>query len=117
MPGDSANERMLICIKLLHTGVWAIFAGCIAVIPFAALEKSFKLGAGLSGIVLIECLILAANRCRCPLTDLAAARTEKRAANFDIYLPRWLARWNKIIFGSLFAAGELVLLVKWTLSR
>jgi hypothetical protein len=36
---------------------------------------------------LIECTILAVNRCRCPLTDLAVRYTEHRASNFDIYLP------------------------------
>jgi hypothetical protein len=38
-------------------------------------------------MVLIECIILAANQGRCPLTGLAAGYTEQRTANFDIYLP------------------------------
>jgi hypothetical protein len=60
-----------------------------------------------------ECLVLAVNRGRCPLTNLAARYTDERAANFDIYLPEWLARHNKSIFGLLFVAGELVLLWRW----
>jgi hypothetical protein len=44
---------------------------------------------------------------------LAAPYTEERADNFDIYLPVWLAKYNKIIFGSLFVAAEIFLLVKW----
>jgi len=32
---------------------------------------------------------------------------------FDIYLPLWLARHNKTIFGSLFLAGELIVLGCW----
>ena len=61
----------------------------------------------LTGLILVECAVLAVNQCRCPLTDLAARHTEARAANFDIFLPLWLARNNKTIFGTLFVAGEL----------
>ena len=40
-----------------------------------------------------------------PLTTVAARCTHERRANFDIYLPEWLARYNKHIFGALYAAG------------
>jgi hypothetical protein len=36
-----------------------------------------------------------------------------RAANFDIYLPLWLATYNKHVFGPLFVAGILVALYRW----
>jgi hypothetical protein len=107
---------ILLGIKLLHTAVWIFFAGCIVTIPFAAAASRYKAAVVLSGAVFIECLVLAANRGRCPLTDLAAVHTDERADNFDIYLPLWLARYNKIIFGSLFVASEIFLLVKWVVS-
>ena len=44
----------------------------------------------LTVLILIECGVLAVNRGRCPLTDVAAKFTDKRADNFDIYLPNWL---------------------------
>jgi hypothetical protein len=50
---------------------------------------------------------------RCPLTGVAARYTDDRRDNFDIYLPLWLARYNKLIFGSLFAAGLLFTLACW----
>ena len=43
--------------------------------------------------------MLAVNHMRCPLTDLAARYTVNREDNYDIYLPPWLARHNKQIFG------------------
>ena len=100
-------------IKLLHTAVWFFFVGCIVAIPFAGARHHFRWAAVLSGIVLFECAILALNRWRCPLTDLAGRYTDERADNFDIYLPLWLARHNKTIFGTLFAAGELFVVVLW----
>jgi hypothetical protein len=47
------------------------------------------------------------------LTDLAASFTDNRPDNFDIYLPMWLARHNKTIFGSLFVAGEVIVVWCW----
>jgi hypothetical protein len=47
------------------------------------------------------------------LTDVAARYTDARQDNFDIYLPLWLARHNKSIFGTLYAAGLLFALARW----
>lgn len=72
----------------------------------------FSWARGLSLVVLTECVVLAANRGRCPLTGVAARYSEDRQPNFDIYLPIWLARYNKWIFGALFAGGEAYYLVR-----
>jgi hypothetical protein len=85
-------------------------------IPFAGARHQFRRAAVLSGLVLVECAVLAVNRGRCPLTDLASRYTEERTDNFDIYLPLWLARRNKTIFGTLFAVGELFVLGLWLVS-
>lgn len=95
-------------IKLLHTAIWAIMAGAILLLPLAGWFGRSHVALGLSVLILGECGVLALNRGRCPLTDVAARHTEDRADNFDIYLPLWLARNNKRIFGALFIAGELV---------
>jgi hypothetical protein len=102
-------------IKVFHTLVWAIFTGAILAIPLAAWLGAFTWVAGLAGVVLIEVAILAANKMRCPLTAVAARYTEDRRANFDIYLPLWLAAYNKQVFGTLFSAGLLFALARWTL--
>ena len=107
---------VLVGIKLLHTAIWLFFAGCIVAIPVAAARGRFRWAAVLTGLVLVECAILAVNRSRCPLTDLAGRYTEARTDNFDIYLPLWLARRNKTIFGTIFAVGELFLLWRWLIS-
>lgn len=107
---------MLARIKLLHTIVWAFFAGCIVAIPVAGAAGRFSWAACLIGVVLLECAVLALNRGRCPLTDVAARYTGERADNFDIYLPLWLARHNKTIFGTLFVAGALFVAARWVVS-
>jgi hypothetical protein len=46
-------------------------------------------------------------------TDVAARYTDDRRDNFDIYLPLWLARYNKLIFGWLFAGILLFTFLLW----
>jgi hypothetical protein len=113
---QSQRIPLLVGIKLLHTAIWFFFAGCVVAIPFAGAWRQFHLAAILTGLVLVECAVLARNRARCPFTDLAGRYTEDRRDNFDIYLPLWLARRNKTIFGTLFAIGELFVLGRWLIS-
>ena len=107
------QSSTLILIKLLHTAVWAFFASCIAALPVLALRRRFDWALALSALVLLECAILMANRGRCPLTDWAEKFTDDRTDNFDIFLPLWLARHNKTIFGCVFLVGELMVLGCW----
>jgi hypothetical protein len=104
-------------IKLLHTVVWAVFAGSILVIPVMAFLQQWRLAFILIGLVSLECMVLAFNRMMCPLTGLAARYTDDRQDNFDIYLPLWLARYNKHIFGTLYLGGVVVTLVLWLQQR
>jgi hypothetical protein len=39
--------------------------------------------------------------------------TDDRRDNFDIYLPLWLARYDKQDFGTLFTAGVVLTWVMW----
>lgn len=103
----------LTLIKLLHTAVWAFFAGCIVALPVAGWLRRFDWAVALTVLILLECGVLAVNRGRCPLTDVAAGFTKERAENFDIYLPRWLARRNKQIFGALFVVNAVAVLWFW----
>lgn len=96
---------MLRAIKVAHTVVWALLVAVILAIPVMAWQDRFVAAGWLTAIMLVEVAVLLLNGWRCPLTDLAARYTDDRCANFDIYLPLWLATHNKRIFGSVFAAG------------
>lgn len=106
-------DALLAAIKLLHTAVWAVLAGSILALPAAAFTRHFRWAVILTALIVCECGMLAVNRGRCPMTDWAERFTDDRAANFDIYLPEWLARNNKVIFGTLFAVNELIVLWRW----
>jgi hypothetical protein len=106
-------DASLRAVKVIHTIVWAFFVGCIVAIPVLGFTGHYMQAAVLVGVVLIEVLVLIANQLRCPLTGVAARYTDDRRDNFDIYLPIWLARHNKQIFGLLFLGGGLFTLVRW----
>ena len=111
-----APATMLQLVNALHTLVWAFFASCVLAIPVLAWRDALAAAAALIAVVMLEVLVLAVNGLRCPLTDVAARYTADRRDNFDIWLPRWLARWNKAIFGALFVAGVVLTAVRWRAS-
>ncbi len=106
-------QTALRAVKVIHTIAWGFFAGCILAIPVYAWRGQFSTAAVLIAIVLVEVIVIAVNHGRCPLTAVAARYTDDRADNFDIYLPQWLARYNKAVFGSLFIAGVTYTLLAW----
>ena len=103
----------LVLVKLAHTAAWALFAGAIVALPFAAHQGRFGLAMALAGLVTFEVAVLAVNRWACPLTAVAGRYTSDRRDNFDIFLPLWLARYNKQIFGMLFLIGLAYTGFRW----
>ncbi len=106
-------SRSLRIVKFVHTVVWAIFAASILAIPVFAWFGMYRYVVWLTGLVLVEIIVLALNRWQCPLTKVAARYTDERQDNFDIYLPLWLARHNKLVFGSLFIVGQAFAFLRW----
>lgn len=110
---SSAASRRLFLVKAVHTAIWAVLAGGILAIPVVGWAEMYGLVLGLNCIVLAEIFALALNDGRCPLSGVAARLTDDRRDGFDIFIPAWLARHNKLIFGSLFVVGEAVAFMRW----
>jgi len=109
------TSTALLLVKLVHTLAWAFFAGSIVALPVCSYFNRFALAMLLIAFVIFEIIVLGFNRFACPLTKVAARYTNERKDNFDIYLPLWLARHNKQIFGVLFFAGLIYTAAKWLL--
>lgn len=107
----------LVLLKALHTTIWVFFAGCVVAIPVLAWLGNFDVVLLLIGFVAIEIAVLAMNHRRCPLTALAARYTNDSRANFDIYLPEWLAARTMVIFGPLFTGGLVFSGLLWWVSN
>jgi hypothetical protein len=110
--GSHARARLR-TVRLIHTAIWLFFVACIAAIYVFTWLGMHVAALAFAGIVLIEVAILLLNRMSCPLTAVAAKYTDNREANFDIYLPQWLARHNKLIFGTLYVAGTALAIAAW----
>lgn len=59
-------------------------------------------------LITFEGIVLLINKGTCPLTPIARKFSTETKDNFDIYLPNWLAKYNKIIFSSIFIIGILL---------
>lgn len=120
-PADSgamttaADTRMLFRIKLIHTAFWALFASSIIAIPIFTALGRFDIALWLTALVAVEVVTLLINGMHCPLTGIAARYADQRPVGFDIFLPPWLAKNNKLIFGTLLVLAEIHLLVSWLL--
>jgi hypothetical protein len=83
-------------------------------ILYAGLYRIFDMWLYISiGLLVFETLVLLINRWTCPLTPIAMKYTTDRGANFDIYLPNVLAKHNKMIFGTLFVIGLLLIVYNY----
>ena len=60
--------------------------------------------------VSLEGIVLLIFKNKCPLTVLARRYSDSTKDNFDIFLPNWLAKYNKLIYTSLFVATALMLI-------
>jgi len=103
----------LLLVKSVHTLAWAFFASCVVAIPVLTFLRQDGWARWAAVAVFVEVVILAVSGWACPLTPIAARYTSDRRPNFDIFLPEWLARYNKEIFGTLYAAGLVGLLGRW----
>jgi polyferredoxin len=113
MAQQATRPGALVAVKIVHTVAWAFFAGCILAIPVVSWYGHHAAAAWLTAIVFVEVATLLICGWRCPLTILASRFTDERHDNFDIYLPLWLARHNKLIFGVLFCLGMVFAYARW----
>lgn len=106
----------LLFIKTFHTLIWALFVTVIFLILYSGVTDTVNSYTWIGiGLIIGEGLVLLLFRMSCPLTVLARKYSDSQKDNFDIFLPNWLARHNKVIFTSIFVAG-LILVVYRTFS-
>lgn len=99
----------LFWVKLIHTVIWAFFVTVIFYVLYCGLANQLTTYTWIAiGLVVVEGLVLLVFGGRCPLTILARNYADSDRDNFDIFLPIWLARYNKLIFTSLYVIGLML---------
>ena len=83
----------------MHSIVWLCFNVIIFYSLYAVVvdKIDFKLWFCLAAVA-IESLVLLLFGWKCPLTVVARKYSNSNEPNFDIYLPKWFARYNKEIY-------------------
>ena len=108
----------LVIIKIIHTAVWPFFNVVIFYLLYAVLINKIDkwVWTGL-GFFLIEGIVLLIFKNFCPLTVIARKYSDSTKDNFNIYLPNWLAKYNKLIYTSLLAIIIVVLIYRLVTSK
>ena len=108
----SPANRLLV-IKWVHTLIWLFFVAVILYILYSGIfddvDKYTWVGIGL---IIGEGIVLLIFKMFCPLTVMARKYSDSDKDNFDIFLPNWLAKYNKLIFTSLYVIGLIIVLIR-----
>lgn len=99
---------------MIHTVVWVMMVAVIGYVVWSGVTGNISLYSWLAvAVVCGEGLVLLAFKGHCPLTGVARRYSLSAKDNFDIYLPEWLARYNKQIFTTIFCIGLLLMLFRY----
>ncbi len=93
----------LTTIKIIHTIIWIFFNVILFYMAYAVIVNNIDNFVWIGiGLILLEGTVLLSFKKICPLTIMARKYSESTKDNFDIYLPNWLARNNKVIYTTFF---------------
>ncbi len=110
-------KRPLFYIKLLHSLIWVFYNVVIFYLLYAVIVNKIDGWVWTCvGLVLLEGLILLLFKTICPITLIARKYSDSTSPNFDIFLPAWLAKYNKAIYTGIFAIALLILAYRLLLS-
>jgi hypothetical protein len=94
----SANTNLRL-IKLFHTAIWVFFNVVIFYLLYAVIVNKIDKWVWICiCLIFLEIMILTIFKSICPITLLARKYSNSTNDNFDIYLPNWLAKYNKLIY-------------------
>ena len=107
------KSTILIGIKILHTIIWLLFNAVLFYLLYAAIQNLINIWVWVGiGLVLAEGVLLIIFKNTCPLTFLARKYSDSTKENFDIYLPNWLAKYNKLIYTVIFLCVAVAIIYR-----
>jgi hypothetical protein len=97
------ENQKLINIKITHTAIWIFFNVVLFYMAYAVMVNKIDRFVWIGiGLILLEGTVLLIFNKMCPLTIMARKYSGSAKDNFDIYLPNWLAKYNKLIYTTFF---------------
>jgi hypothetical protein len=105
----------LTLIKVIHTAIWVFFNVVLFYLFYAVSTNKIDRWVWIGiGLILMEGVVLMVFKNMCPITVIARRYSQSRKDNFDIFLPNWLARYNKLIYSTFFVLILLLLVYRLT---
>lgn len=93
------SDTKLTLIKITHTLVWLYFNFIIFYMLYAVIINKIDWWVWIGyGFIFLEVITLLIFKFFCPLTLMARKYSNSPKNNFDIYLPNWLAKYNKLVY-------------------
>ena len=103
--------KKLTIIKLSHTFIWVFFNFLIFYLYYASITGNINKWVWIDlSFFVLEAIVLLLFKWTCPLSILARKYTNSQKDNFDIFLPNWLARYTKLIYGILLLVAICLLI-------
>lgn len=104
------DNKKLVLVKLLHTLIWVFFNVVIFYFLYAVLTDNIDKWVWICiSLIGLETLILIIFKKVCPITLIAKKYSDSDRDNFDIYLPNWLAKYNKTIYSAIVFIAIIIL--------
>jgi hypothetical protein len=103
----------LTLIKILHTLIWLFFNVVIFYLLYAVIINKIDQWVWIClGLIALEGITLVIFKKMCPVTLLARKYSNSQKDNFDIYLPNWLARYNKEVYSTIVGIAIIILIYR-----
>ena len=92
LASEAGPARYVEVVKVIHTAAWFSIESCVAYLLYAGLSgRTDRRAAIAASVVFGESAVFAANRFRCPLTELAQSLGAESGSVTELYLPKWFA--------------------------
>jgi hypothetical protein len=93
--------------------IWLFFNVVIFYLLYAVIANKIDKWVWICiGLVVAEGIVLSIFKMFCPLTIMARKYSDSTKDNFDIFLPNWLAKHNKLIYTSIFCIAIIILIYR-----
>lgn len=103
----------LLGVKLIHTIIWIFFNIVIFYLLYTAVTGNINVWTWIClGIIILEGVVLLVFKNMCPVTVVARKYSDSTKENFDIFLPNWLAKYNKIIYTTIVAVAVILIIIQ-----
>lgn len=107
------DASKLFYIKLLHTLIWVAFNVIIFYFVYSVIVNDINRWTWIClALIGAETITLVIFNTICPVTLVARRYSASTQDNFDIFLPNWLARHNKLIYTIIVLIGIAFLIYR-----